>query len=467
VGAALVAAGIAGVPKPGRAAPPARTATTSTSTPKPPPSYRPAPDGPLGSDAKQRPRPDLGPSPPAPTLGEALLWVPRILFSPVYALTEFAIRRPVGFVVTELEKTRAWEVVIDIFTFDERRIGVVPTFFVQFDLRSSVGVYVFWNDFLLEGNDLRSNFAFGGERWWLFSLRDRLRLEEGTELEVGFEFLQRPDQIFAGTGHEIEVENASRFLRRTIAGRASLRHGLWRRSELRWSGRVAENRFDGDSAGFGDPALVDAVALGFHRAPEGLDPGYTVLAQAVRVRVDSRPQGLRASGTGISAETRFELAADVAGPDGAEWMTFGGRIGGFWDLGSNHTLGLSTRLESQTRLGDEPVPFTELSRPGSGPFEMSGFTPGVLRGHSSILATFEYRYPVWVLVDGSLHVSAGNVFDELSRDFRWDRLRLSFGLGLRSSDRDNPFTLVLAFGTRTIASGTEVESVRVAFGTGP
>ena len=440
---------------------------TSTARERPEPSHRPEPDAPLPPGVERRARPDYDGRPPPPvTAGEIALWVPRVVFSPVYLVTEYVIRQPVGFLVTEVEKARAWDVLIDFFTFRDRRIGVIPTFFVQFDLRSSVGVYAFWNDFVAPGNDLRLNLAFGGERWWLVSVRDRYRFDPKTEGEIEFAFLQRPDQIFAGTGPTIEVENGSRFLQRTIAGRLRLRRRVWRQSELRWSARIGNHRFDGSRGGFDDPALDDAVRLGFFAPPAGLDEGYTVLAQRVSAVVDSRRDELRASGTGLRAETYFELATDLERPSRSQWMTFGGVLSGFLDTGDNHTLGLTTRVDSQTALEENAIPFTELARPGDGPFEMSGFTPGLLRGESSFVATFEYRYPIWVLLDGSVHLSAGNVFGPSLDGFAFERLRMSFGLGMRSSDRDNPLTVLLAFGTQTFERGVGLESVRVAFGTG-
>lgn len=445
----------------------AEVETSTRTLAKPAPAYAPAPDAPLDEGVEKRARPDYDGRPERPpSAGEVMLWVPRVLFSPVYLVTEFVVRRPIGFVLTEIEKARAWEFVIDIFTFDDRRIGIVPTFFVQFDLRSSVGLYLFWNDLWFDGNQLRSNFAFGGERWWLLSVRDRIRIREDLETELGFVFLQRPDQVFAGTGAGIRVEDSSRFLEQTIEGRAAIRSYGWRQSRVEWSARIARHRFDGDSAGFDDPSLDDAIELGFFERPNGLETGYTVLSQQLLAVVDSRRRGLRTSGTGLRGEARLEAAVDLEHPGRAAWMTYGGRLAGFLDVGDNHIFGLGARIESQAPFRDRTIPFTELSRPGSGPFEMSGFTPGVLRGRSSAVATVEYRWPIWVLVDGSLHVSAGNVFDDALGSFAAEKLRLSYGVGLRSSDRDNPFTLVLAFGTRTFDQGTNLESVRFAFGTG-
>ena len=52
-----------------------------------------------------RPVPDYDGRGEEPTdAGDVLLWVPRILVSPLYLTTEFLLRRPLGFVISEAEE---------------------------------------------------------------------------------------------------------------------------------------------------------------------------------------------------------------------------------------------------------------------------------------------------------------------------------------------------------------------------
>ena len=116
-------------------------------------------------------------------------------------------------------------------------------------------------------------------------------------------------------------------------------------------------------------------------------------------------------------------------------------------------------------LGSADVPFIEQAQLGGSNLVMSGFLRGALIGRSAAALTFEYRYPIWVFLDGSLHASIGNVFDEHFSDFDVERLRMSFGLGFRSiGDRDQSFNVLVAFGSEPFTLGANIESVRLVVG---
>src|SRR5687768_11245740 len=77
----------------------------------------------------------------------------------------------------------------------------------------------------------------------------------------------------------------------------------------------------------------------------------------------------------------------------------------------------------------------------------------------------EYRWPVWIWVDGVVHYAAGIVFGTRLERLRVPLLRQSFGLGLRAtSSRDHAFEALLAFGTRTFEDGGGIENVRLTLG---
>jgi outer membrane protein assembly factor BamA len=82
-------------------------------------------------------------------------------------------------------------------------------------------------------------------------------------------------------------------------------------------------------------------------------------------------------------------------------------------------------------FGQTPIPFTELVTLG-GPDDLRGFRRGRFRGASSMLATIEYRWPVWMWMDGSFFVDYGGVFGPGFSDFRFGALRPDVGIGLRA-----------------------------------
>jgi hypothetical protein len=111
-----------------------------------------------------------------------------------------------------------------------------------------------------------------------------------------------------------------------------------------------------------------------------------------------------------------------------------------------------------------PVPFTELvSLGGSRP--MRGFLERRLLDRSAIVATLSYSYPIWTVLDGSVHYAVGNVFGEHLDQFDLRLLRHSFGIGFRgTARRDHVFEALLAFGTDTIYQGADLDTVRLVIG---
>jgi outer membrane protein assembly factor BamA len=114
--------------------------------------------------------------------------------------------------------------------------------------------------------------------------------------------------------------------------------------------------------------------------------------------------------------------------------------------------------------GDREVPFTELASLGGGR-PLRGFLEGRMRDRSATALQLEYQYPIWVWLDGALHYSVGNVFGPWLEGFEVERLKSSFGMGLRSAgSRDHVFEVLVAFGTERFESGGEIESFRLVVG---
>jgi hypothetical protein len=74
---------------------------------------------------------------------------------------------------------------------------------------------------------------------------------------------------------------------------------------------------------------------------------------------------------------------------------------------------------------------------------------------------------VWIWLDFSFHYALGNVFGERFSGFEPERLRSSFGFGLRSARArkpDHSLSFLLAFGTETIEQGHDIDTIRLAVG---
>jgi len=407
-----------------------------------------------------------GRGPEPTTVGEDMLWIPRVVLSPVYFVTEYILRRPIMFLVTEAE--RAGLLDPDVFTFGDGNIGVVPTVLLDFGLQvgmlPSAGIYFWWDNFIAKGNHLRFRAAFGGDDWIELDLKDVVEFGADNQYEVYLkgEYNRRRDQVFAGIGakggpvgrYGLDELRATVGFDWTISGRSFLRLDLSLNNSDFFRGGCCNQP--------SVTSLIDAGSL------DGFPPGYDaegvwafeshlVAAWDTRKR---RPQ----DESGFRAEIRGGLSANLReGKSG--WGHYGATLGGYVDIWEARTLGLILQVDFADPLGSTPVPFTDLVMLG-GDDLMSGFVEGRLRGRSTVVLSLDYRWPIWFLLDGWIHAAVGNVFGAHLEDFELGKLRASFGFGVRpSSDEDHPFSLMIAAGTEPFEDGAAITNVRFVVGT--
>jgi hypothetical protein len=438
-----------------------------------------ASDPPIADPEHRRPRPDYDGREDAPaTFGQGLLWAPRILFFPVHVIWEYLVRAPIGWLVTEIERNNLLALLFDFFTWEERKAGLVPTFLFDFGFLPSVGLYFFWNDFPVKNNDVRVWGGFWGVDWLHATVLDRIHLDrDRTTLHLVFDALKRPDFIYNGEGYDILIEDQiARYSRESIQGYALLEHDFWRESRLSLETGVRFYGFFGTDFGHepdkpeeDQPSVPEAVTSGrYDRYPTSFQEGYTGIYHRIELSLDSRPPRPE-SGSGVRLHGWGELGYDARDVVSRRWVRYGGVAGLFLDIGYNRLLALSGGLDLVDPLGTERnvdgIPFTELVDINDMPNLVSGFLAGSLRGRSAFTLTLSYTYPIWVWLDGTVHVNVGNVFGEHFGDFDWERMRLFWGIGIRTiSERDSAFTLEVAFGTDTLEQGAAISSIRLAFG---
>jgi outer membrane protein assembly factor BamA len=161
-----------------------------------------------------------------------------------------------------------------------------------------------------------------------------------------------------------------------------------------------------------------------------LVPGFATGTQFVRehlaLHVDSRPE-----------ETASGLMADVAlaytqgfADDDSSYLGVRGHVGAQFAVWRHRSLYIGITAEDLVALGSIPIPFTELSQLG-GVDDLRGFATGRFRGQSTMLAQLEWRWPVWMWMDGALFFDYGGAFGPEFHGFSVGDLRPDIGLGLR------------------------------------
>lgn len=424
----------------------------------------PPPASSSGPPSPKRAMPDYdGRGEPETTAGDVALWVPRIIFSPLYLVSEYVIRRPLAWLISTAERKQWPSVIRDFFLFGpDKKAGVVPTAFLDFGFRPSFGFYAFWDDLLGRGNHLRMHASTFGSSWLQGSVADKIPLGADGSLDLRVEGVHRPDYVFNGIGPSTIAGNETRFGIDQFQARPVFEWSAWRSSRILTTAGVRAVRFR-DDACCDAPSLASQIRAGRMVAPPGFQDGYTNVFQRGELTIDTRrPRPENQSGLRI--ETEVEQGVDTA--HGSNWLRYGGSIGGFLDLKNNRTVGLAvTALFVDPIGGGDPIPFTEqIVLGGSGP--MRGYLYGRLVDRSAAVGTLKYRWPIWAFLDGTMQVAVGNVFGRQLHDFRTELLRLSSAIGVESiGAADHTFELLVGLGTETFERGTQVSSVRVLFGT--
>jgi hypothetical protein len=398
------------------------------------------------------------------------LWVPRVILSPAYFVSEYVVRRPLGAAITYAER-HGWPAAIsDFLALNEvHPVGVVPFFLVDFGFEPSVGLYAYWDDVGFKGHQLRFRGSTWGPRWLSGTLKERFLLGD-LEITLKGTLTKRPDFAFYGIGPDTREADLTRYAGKTA-------YALFD-SSLTFDGHsVLETSAGYRGASFGpsdyhlenrgkpgyEPSLDEAVAAGRLPEPAGFRDGYRAPFAGARLLLDSRRRSSRTDG--VRFDISAEQSVDLAHSPTSGWLTYGCTLSGFVDLnGAGRMLNASVTTLLVDPIGERAVPFTQLASLGGGR-NMPGLRTSRLNDRSAAVATLRYSWPVWLALRGSLQAGLGNVFGEHFDGFRLGRARLSTALGLETNrNRDSVFQALLGFGTETFESGAAFDSVRFLIG---
>lgn len=400
---------------------------------------------------------------PAASVSEALLWVPRVLLSPLYFVSEFVLRRPLELAVTSVEEREIAGKVLRFFTFGpDNRFFLSPSATFDLGFRPNIGFYFGVQDAFTSNNELRVNYSFGGVGLHIASITDRYSWDDGRwELALRTSFAQRPDGRYFGTGTGVRESLDSQYSFFASDTQLYVQRRLGDVGQLRVHTDLRFRSFSEDVSD--GPTVPERVLQEMESLPPGYTEGYTIHLTGAALVVDSRPERPNDS-TGIQAAAEISFAYSLRDPSESMWLNYGLSVAGYWDIsGVNHIVSLAVGMRLADGIRGQ-VPFTEQPViSGGGP--MNGFIGAFLTGPSAVSATLSYSWPMWIYLDGIVHVAVGNVFDERFSGFSLSKFRLSTGIGIAAvSKRDHFFEFLVGFGTDTFEAGATVDSVRLIIG---
>jgi hypothetical protein len=424
----------------------------------------PAPAG-ADDSSNKRETPRFGGPPQEPTTpGTVALWVPRVVLSPLYFVSEYVIRRPLAIAIPAAERADLPNKIYDFFTFGpEHKAGFAPVGFVEFGFNPSAGLYAFWDDALFRGNALRLHAEAWPSDWLAGSLTDRIRLDQRSLLTFRVSGVRRPDNVFYGLGPSAPQSSQSRYGEDRVDAGGVIECRPWRSSHVQAaSGLRSVSVYHGHFAD--DPSIEQQALTGAFALPYGFGRSYTEEYNRILVALDTR-SSTREPEPGFRVEAQGEQGSDVRGSPASGWIRYGVGAGAFLDLNQmGRVVSLSVTTTFADPIGSRPIPFTELvSLGGNGP--MRGFYPGRGVDRSAAVATLQYVWPVGAWFDGDIQAAVGNVFGQHLRDVAPGLLRFSAALGLTTVGlQDAPVELLVGFGTETFDHGAQLDSVRATLG---
>ncbi len=412
---------------------------------------------------QRRPVPDYGRPPERTDAADILLWVPRVIFFPVYLLFEYGVRVPLGWLLraielshidsifshgmtqTESEHPSLWRF-SPIFRFD---YGFLPTVGLAFDVHDEAQRY-----------QLGVGFSFWGPDQVRGTVTGSVRVDDTRFVLDAFGSF-RDDQIWNGLGWSAPAWPRARYAHALGAGDLYLTHRFWRSSSFSFGGRIGIHRFsNSDFRQDHDLSIAEANVVTGLMPPPGYAEGYTAAEPWARVVVDTRSQLAERHATGARVEAYGSWAANIEQGIDQSWARAGASFEVAREVMKDRSLHLRGMAELVEPIGRASVPFTEQVWLSGIMGRMPGYLAGRLIGLSGTSVGVSWRYALGAWFDAELFVDVGNVFAEHFQDFDVARLRLSAGTALMAHRRRD-FTILVALGTEPFVLGATVSSARV------
>jgi hypothetical protein len=414
------------------------------------------------ADSEKRPVPDYdGRGNTDAQVHRKWSWIPRVLLWPAFAVNEYVLRRPLGWLVTTAERDRWLDTAVDAFSFGPRHdILLFPIVEYEWGFRTNAGFYYPGDNLFTRDNSIRIEAATGGVDYWSVTALDRYALDARTSVSTRFDFKRHSDILFFGLGPRVSDATRSRYGIQQLDLHTSLKQQRFGESWLELSAGARTVKYRNADCCGTDLTLDQRIANGTLATPPGYKVPYNVMYERAQIFLDSRPPR-PAPGTGVYLRLNERYDFDISNDRG--WIEYGGAVGGALDLDDQQrTLRLQAAVDFVDPIAGE-TPFNELA--GLGSDLMPGFVGGWMLGRSTFATQLAYTWPITVWFDGEARASAGNAFDEHLQGLAPGLLRLSGDFGLTTSgQRDQGLEIVIGAGTEPIGDGFHITSVRLAIG---
>jgi hypothetical protein len=307
-----------------------------------------------------------------------------------------------------------------IFTSPDGSRGVMPVY----SSRSGLGLEFFLKDRPSDGARLNLTGSWGLLGRQLYQARARRIEVFGGALTMGGQltFRNMPDERFYGIGPNTVAADETNYQIKTATAEVAL--GRWVTPKFVVGGIFGvDHNITGAGKSDKSPSTTDVLP-----GLPGLDEEFTVTRATLALYYNGKNREVRPTG-GWEVEARGRIDQEIAGDNFAYTFAFLDVIK-YAEIFRERTLFLRFALQFSDPLNDKQMPFYRLSELGSDE-TIRGFERGRFQDFDAVLGTVEYRYPIWRTIDALLFVDAGQVQQDIFKDFGSADTQFTFGGGFR------------------------------------
>ncbi len=348
------------------------------------------------------------------------------------------ICKGVGNAAGYIDETRLAVRIKDFLTSDDGLRALRPTY----SSRGGAGLKVYQKNLVNKGSKLEL-LAAGGLRFrqkyqLTFKRFELVNDKIFSRFQVGY--LKQPDESFFGIGPHTSKCKKSNFDHEFSSASAEFGAKLFGALDLATLFSMENNTI---LKGKDDalPSTTDQYDLS---TLPGLESEVRLMSIGLALRFDSRN-----TSTGMTNGQELII-------NGSFFDQLDGEEYAFWKLTADlkqhihlfYERALMLRLagEMTEPATSKAVPFYKLSELGRGE-TIRGFSRGRFRDLDMLLASIEYKYPIWRHHDHKvmsfLFLDAGQVAGDIFRDIRSDDIQFGFGGGISYSDSDGEALRIL------------------------
>lgn len=389
----------------------------------------------------------------APSLGDHLRWVPRVvLFVPRWVF--WAAMQPVRLIAYIYERYNLpGRLKATLFNV-EQTFGIYPTLKFDTAYGLTAGIRVVHRNLFGARERLRLGVDFGGEfrQAVAGSLRSGKRFGERFTAELSALYERRPGELFYGIGDGEKLANRpSRLIDPSVDATAyptrfhedlmrvlvAAEAHVTKRFTARVTSALVKRDFD---RRVGDLNSIERIYLTSQLA--GYDSGVNNVYVEGDVTYDTRRPTSRYHSQVVDATGWFVNAhvggAKGIGGDPTDYYRYGAEVQRYFDLyQGNRVLALRAVVDSVGGTDgrtDREIPFIELPRLGGAEL-LRGYPAGRFRDRATTLAGAEYTWDIANHAAAYLFVDAGRAWRSLREVQIDDSLRVGYGGGVQLHTR--------------------------------